>query len=106
MARTKQVRPPQPHVTPEEYLRIRSKMCMMSAARQPVIFKKQKRKPARRTRRKIRDIDLTKELCDLERDIALHSTPEASNPPSCTKDGRTLAHDEQLGTQRRDEPGE
>lgn len=106
MAHTKQVLPPRRRLSPEQARQIRAQMSMMSVSR-PSAFasakrsaRKPKRKPAR-SRRKIRDIDLTNELHDLERDIALHSTPEASNPPSCSsKDSLTLAHGEQPG--RRD----
>lgn len=42
-------------------------------------------------------VDLTKEIRHIERDTALHS-----EAPSCAKDGRTQAHDEQPGTQGRD----
>lgn len=85
-------------------------MCIMSASGSSTYAKqsasKPRRKPAR-SRRKIRDIDLTDEPRDLKRDIALHSTPEASNPPSCCmKDSQTLARDEQPGMQSRDELGE
>ena len=106
MARSKKAMPPRPRLSPEQLAQIRARMCLMSTARKSVPAKEQKRKPAHRTWKKIRDIDLTKELCDLERDIALHSTPEASNPPSCTNSGRTLAYGERPGTQRRDEPEE
>ncbi|KAH9011679.1 hypothetical protein EDB84DRAFT_1445021 [Lactarius hengduanensis] len=57
------------------------------------------KKKAPRRKRKIRDIDLTEEVRDLEREIALSSTSEASKSPPCTKDGRTLH-----GTQERNEP--
>ncbi|KAH9016329.1 hypothetical protein EDB84DRAFT_1443141 [Lactarius hengduanensis] len=58
---------------------------------------KKRRPPA--WKRKIRDIDLTEEVRDLEREIALSSTSEASKSPPCTKDGRTLH-----GTQEHNEP--
>src|ERR1700761_5226573 len=73
-------------------------MCMMTTSRRWPEIKK--RKPAPRTQRKIRDIDLTEEIRDLEHDISLHSTPEASKTHSCMKDSRILTHDKQPETQR------
>ncbi len=45
---------------------------------------------------------LAEEIRDLQDDITLHSTSETSGAPSCAKDGRTQAHDEQPGTQELD----
>ncbi|KAI9449307.1 hypothetical protein BJY52DRAFT_1227851 [Lactarius psammicola] len=96
MARTKQpARQPRPPLSPQRLAEIRSRMSYMSTA------KPKKKSAARRNRRKIRDIDLTKEIRDLQREIALHSTSET---PPCTKDGQTLARDEQPSTQERNEP--
>ncbi|KAH9036895.1 hypothetical protein EDB85DRAFT_2142927 [Lactarius pseudohatsudake] len=55
-------------------------------------LKKPQKKKAPRRKRKIRDIDLTEEVRDLEREIALSSTSEASKSPPCTKDGQTLSN--------------
>ncbi|KAI9450750.1 hypothetical protein BJY52DRAFT_1227038 [Lactarius psammicola] len=96
MARTKQpARQPRPPLSPQRLAEIRSRMSYMSTA------KPKKKSAARRNRRKIRDIDLTEEICDLQRETALHSTSET---PPCTKDGQTLARDEQPSTQERNEP--
>src|SRR6266702_787720 len=96
MARTKQsARQPQPPLSPQRLAEIRARMCFMSTA------KPKKKSAARRKRRKIRDIDLTEEICDLQREIALHSTLET---PPCTKDGQTLDSDEQPWTQECNEP--
>ncbi len=70
-------------------------MCFMSTA------KPKKKSAVHWKRRKIRDIDLTKEICDLQHEIVLHSTSET---PPCTKDGQTLACDEQPWTQECNEP--
>ncbi|KAH9010285.1 hypothetical protein EDB85DRAFT_1902290 [Lactarius pseudohatsudake] len=101
MARTKQsTRRPLPERIVKIRNEIRSRMCYMSTARSTGahLTGAQKKKAPRR-KRKIRDIDLTEEVRDLEREIALSSTSEASKSPPCTKDGRTLH-----GTQERNEP--
>ncbi|KAH9027980.1 hypothetical protein EDB85DRAFT_1892758 [Lactarius pseudohatsudake] len=102
MARTKQsTRRP----LSERIVKIRneicSQMCYMSTGAHltGAHLKKPQKKKAPRRKRKIRDIDLTEEVRDLEREIALSSTSEASKSPPCTKDGRTLH-----GTQERNEP--
>ncbi|KAH9045830.1 hypothetical protein EDB84DRAFT_1435852 [Lactarius hengduanensis] len=106
MARTKQsTRRPLPERIVKIRNEIRSRMCYMSTARSTgahltgAHLKKPQKKKAPRRKRKIRDIDLTEEVRDLEREIALSSTSEASKSPPCTKDGRTLH-----GTQERNEP--
>ncbi|KAI9447337.1 hypothetical protein BJY52DRAFT_1228309 [Lactarius psammicola] len=63
--------------------------------------KPKKKSATRWNQRKIRNIDLTEEICDLQHETALHSTLET---PPCTKDGQTLARDEQPLTQKRNEP--
>ncbi|KAH9024717.1 hypothetical protein EDB84DRAFT_1440604 [Lactarius hengduanensis] len=105
MARTKQsTRRPLSERIVKIRNEIRSRMCYMStgATRAHLTgahLKKPQKKKAPRRKRKIRDIDLTEEVRDLEHEIALSSTLEASKSPPCTKDGRTLH-----GTQERNEP--
>ncbi|KAH9048622.1 hypothetical protein EDB83DRAFT_2317369 [Lactarius deliciosus] len=105
MARTKQSSwPPRPRLSPERLAEIRSRMSYMTAAVAGTHLKESKRNKAARRKRRVGDIDLIEEVRDVEREIALYSTSEASKAPPCTKDGQTLAYAEQHGTQGRNEP--
>ena len=96
MSRAKHRRPSPPRSPPPARPPPKFKLRMMSCRRKPP--KPKKRPPPWR---KPESVEICEEICDLERDIAIHS----ESPPSGAIDGQCQAHDEKLMTRECDKAG-